>query len=53
MYPNLPERQFDVVAPNMAWSSDVTYIWTNEGWVYLAAVKDLYSKEIVGYVLNK
>lgn len=33
--------------------SDITYIWTNEGWVYLAAVKDLYSKEIVGYALNK
>ncbi len=33
--------------------SDITYIWTNEGWVYLAVVKDLYSKEIVGYALNK
>ena len=33
--------------------SDITYIWTNEGWVYLAAVKDLYSKEIVGHALNK
>ena len=33
--------------------SDITYIWTNEGWVYLAAVKDLYSKEIVGYALDK
>ena len=33
--------------------SDITYIWTNEGWVYLAAVKHLYSKEIVGYALNK
>ena len=33
--------------------SDITYIWTNEGWVCLSAVKDLYSKEIVGYALNK
>ena len=33
--------------------SDITYIWTNEGWVYLAAVKDLYSKELVGHALNK
>ena len=41
VYPNLLEQQFDVVAPNVAWSSDITYIWTNEGWVYLAAVKDL------------
>ena len=53
VYPNLLEQQFDVTAPNMAWSSDITYIWTNEGWVYLAAVKDLYSKEIVGHALNK
>ena len=53
VYPNLLEQQFDVVAPNIAWASDITYIWTNEGWVYLAAVKDLYSKEIVGYALNK
>ena len=33
--------------------SEITYIWTNEGWLSLAAVKDLYSKEIVGYALNK
>ena len=53
VYSNLLEQQFDVTAPNVAWVSDITYIWTNEGWVYLAAVKDLYSKEIVGYALNK
>ncbi|MCD9151524.1 IS3-like element ISPssp1 family transposase [Psychrobacter sanguinis] len=53
VYPNLLEQQFDVAAPNITWVSDITYIWTNEGWVYLAAFKDLYSKEIVGYALNK
>ena len=53
MYDNLLEQQFNVTAPNTAWVSDITYLWTNEGWVYLAAVKDLYSKEIVGYALNK
>ena len=53
VYPNLLEQQFDVAAPNAAWSSDITYIWTNEGWVYLASIRDLYSKEIVGYALNK
>ena len=53
VYPKLLEQQFDVTAPNVAWISYITYIWTNEGWVYLAAVKDLYSKEIVGYALNK
>ena len=35
--------------PNQAWSSDITYIWTVEGWLYLAAVKDLYTKQVVGY----
>ena len=45
VYPNLLEQQFDVAAPNIAWVSDITYIWTNEGWVYLTAVKDLYSKQ--------
>lgn len=53
VYDNLLEQQFEVCAPNVAWVSDITYIWTNEGWVYLAAVKDLYSKEIVGHALNK
>mgnify|MGYP003430192615 FL=1 len=32
---------------------DITYIWTNEGWLYLAGVKDLYTKELVGYAINK
>ena len=39
--------------PNQAWSSDITYIWTVEGWLYLAAVKDLYTKQVVGYSLNE
>lgn len=37
VYPNLLKQQFDVTTPNIAWASDITYIWTNEGWVYLAA----------------
>lgn len=53
VYDNLLKQEFDVTAPNTAWVSDITYLWTNEGWVYLAALKDLYSKEIVGYALNK
>lgn len=39
--------------PNHAWVSDITYIWTNEGWLYLAASKDLYTKQVVGYSLNE
>lgn len=53
VYPNLLEQQFDANRPNQAWVSDITYIWTNEGWLYLAGVKDLYTKEVVGYALDK
>lgn len=39
--------------PNQAWVSDITYIWTSEGWLYLAALKDLYTKQVIGYSLNE
>lgn len=35
------------------WVSDITYIWKDEGWLYLARVKDLYTKELVSYAMNK
>lgn len=47
--PNLLERQFTVTAPNQAWVADITYIRTGSGWLYLAAVLDLYSRKIVGW----
>lgn len=50
--PNLLNQQFAVERPNQAWSSDITYVWTSEGWVYVAGVKDLYSKEIIGYAIG-
>lgn len=53
IYENLLEQQFSMTRPNQAWSSDITYIWTVEGWLYLAAVKDLYTKQVVGYSLNE
>jgi len=46
--PNLLNRQFVAAGPNMVWLSDITYVWTNEGWLYLAGVIDLYSRRIVG-----
>ena len=49
--PNLLDRQFAVAAPNQVWASDVTYIWTREGWLYLAVVMDLFSRRIVGWHL--
>ena len=53
VYNNLLEQNFAVTAPNIAWVSDITYIWTNEGWLYLAALKDLCSKQVVGYSLSE
>jgi len=50
--PNLLSRNFTQEACNRAWVSDITYIPTREGWLYLAGVKDLYSKEIVGFSLS-
>ena len=52
VYPNVLDQQFDAKRPNESWVSDITYIWTNEGWLYLAGVKDLYTKELVGYAIN-
>ena len=53
VYPNVLDQKFDANRPNDAWVSDITYIWTAEGWLYLAGVKDLYTKELVGYAINK
>jgi putative transposase len=46
---NLLDRQFDPTAPNESWVADITYIPTREGWLYLAAVEDLYSRRVVGW----
>jgi transposase InsO family protein len=46
---NLLDRQFDPEAPNEAWVADITCIPTREGWLYLAAVEDLYSRRVVGW----
>ena len=47
--PNILDRQFTVGAPNTAWVTDITYVPTDEGWLYLAGVKDLFNGELVGY----
>jgi putative transposase len=39
-------------APNRAWSADLTYVWTDEGWLYLAVVLDLFNREVVGWVIK-
>ena len=49
---NLLERQFDVDRPNAAWCGDITYLWTEEGWVYLSVLVDLYSRKVVGWAMS-
>lgn len=53
IYPNLLKRSFDQAAPNQAWVADITYIWTLEGWVYLASVMDLFSRKVVGWSMAR
>jgi len=50
--PNLLAREFTVDRPNAVWASDITYIWTSEGWLYLAGVVDLYSRMVVGWSMS-
>src|SRR5690606_619399 len=50
--PNLLNRNVQVDAPNQVWVSDITYIRTMEGWLYLAIVMDLYSRKIVGWSMS-
>jgi putative transposase len=49
---NILDRQFVASAPNQKWVADFTYIWTAEGWLYAAAVLDLYSRRIVGWSMQ-
>ena len=50
--PNVLARDFAAAAPNQSWVTDVTYIATDEGWAYLAAILDLYSRRIVGWAIS-
>jgi putative transposase len=50
---NLLNQQFQVSAPNKVWVSDITYIPTDEGWLYVAGHKDLFNHEIVGYAMGE
>jgi len=50
--PNLLDRNFSPSGPNQAWSSDIAYLWTDEGWLYLAIVLNLFNREVVGWSLK-
>jgi putative transposase len=51
--PNLLQQNFTASRPNEKWVSDITYIWTEEGWLYLAVVMDLYSRMVVGWSMSE
>jgi putative transposase len=50
--PNVLQRDFTSSAPNRRWVSDITYVWTWAGWLYLAVVLDLYSRRVVGWAMD-
>ena len=52
---NLLDRHFapvEIQEPNRAWAGDITYVWTNEGWLYLAVVLDLFSRRVIGWSMS-
>ncbi len=50
--PNLLSQDFTASAPNQKWVSDITYLWTDEGWLYLAIVIDLYARRVIGWAMS-
>ena len=53
VYENILDRRFQVDKPNKVWVSDITYIWTDEGWLYLCVIIDLYSRKVVGWAMRE
>jgi putative transposase len=51
--PNLLNREFDVSKPNTVWVTDITYIRTYEGWLFLAVIIDLFSRQVVGWSMSE
>lgn len=51
--PNLLGRRFTVERPDTVWVSDITYLWTREGWMYLAVIVDLFARKVVGWSLRE
>ena len=51
--PNLLARNFSPEKPNQIWAGDITYVWTRQGWLFLAVIVDLFSRQVVGWSLDK
>ncbi|QUM68171.1 IS3 family transposase [Staphylococcus delphini] len=52
LYPNLLNQQFKVSQPGSVWVADITYVYTREGWLYLATFMDLFSRRIIGWAMT-
>jgi putative transposase len=50
--PNVLDREFTALAPNQKWVADFTFVWTQEGWLYVAVVLDLFSRRVVGWAMQ-
>ena len=50
--PNLLDRDFTADRPNQKWAGDISYIWTREGWLYLAVILDLHSRRVIGWAVS-
>ena len=50
--PNLLDRDFSAAEPNQKWAGDISYIWTREGWLYLAVILDLHSRRVIGWAVS-
>ena len=50
--PNLHDQDFSASAPNQNWAGDISYIWTREGWLYLAVILDLHSRRVIGWSVS-
>jgi len=50
--PNILDQDFAAAGPNEKWGADISYVWTREGWLYLAVVIDLFSRRVVGWAIG-
>lgn len=53
MAPNLLQQDFSATGPDQKYVGDITYLWTEEGWLYLAVIIDLYSRRVVGWSMSE
>jgi transposase InsO family protein len=51
--PNVLERNFTAPRPNQSWVTDITFLWTQEGWLYLAVILDLFSRRVIGWATSR